>query len=656
MNRSPVASSPASPAASPAREPVRFVFGVHLHQPVGNFDEVFAQHVRGVYRPLLDQLERRQLRPVLLHLSGPLLEWLEINDAALLDRLGRLSADGAIEFLLAGMYEPILAAIPRADRVEQIAWMREALQSRFGAAGDGLWLTERVWEPELAFDLAEAGVRYVLVDDRHFLVSGYRRDALHVPYRTESDGAAVTLLAIDERLRYLIPFRPATELATYMRTLHAGGQPLAVFADDGEKFGGWPGTADWVYRRGWFDSFCDAIDALRDEGVLRLVTGREAVAEVPCGGLTYLPTASYREMETWALQPEAARRLTGLEAELGPERLAGPEGALIRGSHWRNFLARYSEANRMQKKSVALSALCRQRGNPPDARRAIGRGQCNDALWHGVFGGLYLPHLRSALWRQLARAEQLLRAGEPIGADRRDLDADGEDEIWVHGDAFSAVVAPAHGGALVEFTTFGTGVNHADVLTRRLEAYHLPPIRSAHAPATHEGAPSIHEMEAASTAEAPPPVDLDDRAIGVARLLGTDVTEPAYASADYVPLASWARTRCAATIDVAAGSVTVRCEAPGFTVEWRFVDDGTVSARYLWQAESCPRGSRFAPELSLAQPMLINAHGALATWRYRIETVTRFEDGVERIDQGESVTPLFDAQRGEAAFELLPYR
>jgi len=36
--------------------PVGFVFGVHLHQPVGNFDHVFADHLRDVYRPLVERL------------------------------------------------------------------------------------------------------------------------------------------------------------------------------------------------------------------------------------------------------------------------------------------------------------------------------------------------------------------------------------------------------------------------------------------------------------------------------------------------------------------------------------------------------------------------------------------------------------------------
>src|SRR5689334_2157203 len=247
--------------------PIRFVFGLHLHQPVGNFDHVFQQHLDDVYTPLLDRLVGGEFLPIVLHVSGPLLDWLDAHASEWMDRLGRLAADGRVELLLSGFYEPVLASLPRRDRVEQIQWMRDALRRRFGVEATGLWLTERVWEPELAADLADAGVEYVFVDDRHFLVSGYGRDELHVPFRTESDGKAVSVLAIDERLRYLIPFHDPSEAAELFRSLRAARAPLAVYADDGEKFGGWPGTKALVYERGWFDRFCDAIDSLRAEGV-----------------------------------------------------------------------------------------------------------------------------------------------------------------------------------------------------------------------------------------------------------------------------------------------------------------------------------------------------------------------------------------------------
>src|SRR3954464_13057765 len=489
---------------------IRFVFGLHLHQPVGNFDHVFEQHVADVYRPILERLSAGGFLPVVLHLSGPLLEWLEAHNTAYLDFLGRLVSEGKVELLLAGFYEPVLASLPRTDRVEQIQWMREAIQRRFGVDARGLWLTERVWEPELAADLALAGVRYALVDDRHFLVSGFAAEQLHAPFWTESDGKRVALFPIDERLRYLIPFRPPEETAAYLRELRGAGHRLAVLADDGEKFGGWPGTKEWVYDRGWLERFMSTIGGLVEAGEVQLSTLSDALDQVPSGGLAYLPTASYREMEGWSLPPDAALRLIRLERDLGEARIAGPDGALIRGAHWRNFLVKYSESNRMHKKMQALSLLCRAGGDPPAARRAIGRAQCNDAYWHGVFGGLYLPHLRDAIWRNLAQAEQELRRGQELSVEVLDIDADGHDEIWVHSDQFSALVSPRRGGALEELTIFATETNYANTLTRRREAYHETAL----------------ETEAEGQL---PPIDMDDRALLVERILPAGLPLSSYA-------------------------------------------------------------------------------------------------------------------------------
>jgi len=251
-------------------QPLRFIFGLHLHQPVGNFDHVMADHVRDVYRPIIERATAAGFFPLTLHVSGPLLEWLEDHDTAWLDMIGRLATDGRLELLLAGFDEPILASLPRPDRLEQIGRMREYLQRRFGVQATGLWLTERVWQPELAADLATAGVEYALVDDRHFLASGFRHDELHRPHHTESDGQRVGLLAIDERLRYLIPFRPPEETASYLKQLRAQGRGLAVLADDGEKFGGWPGTKDWVYGSGWLDNFLKTMESLKTAGEIEL--------------------------------------------------------------------------------------------------------------------------------------------------------------------------------------------------------------------------------------------------------------------------------------------------------------------------------------------------------------------------------------------------
>lgn len=627
--------------------------GIHLHQPVGNFDSVFEQHMSDVYLPFITRVRDAGFLPLTFHVSGPLLDWMQAHDRRYLDTLGALVADGKVELLLAGYYEPVLASLPRPDRIEQIARMHEALHERFGVDARGLWLTERVWESELAGDLHDAGVRYALVDDRHFLVSGIARERLHGPLWTEGGGKRIALFSIDEHLRYLVPFQPPEDTVTYLRELRDAGHGMAVLADDGEKFGGWPGTREWVYEKGWLDRFFDAMRAPVEAGEVRLATFAEALDSVPSSGLVYLGTSSYREMEAWSLPTGAALRLERLTAELGEPRMAGPDGALVRGAHWRNFMVKYPEANRMHKKMLALSAICRARGNPRDAREAISRAQCNDAYWHGVFGGLYLPHLRDAVWRNLCEAARLLRAGEGLECEVLDLDCDGHDEIWVHSPEFSAVVSPRRGGAIEEWLHFGSGVNAANTLTRRREAYHRTGA-SATGPSDGSHTPSIHDIEHGARLPELPPVDLDDRAILVDRIVADDVDERAFRDAAYEPVRSWARASLAFAVSVSAERIAIAMHdaAGGFAKRLSFAVDGTVEVEWRWDPASAPAHAWFVTELSLACPVSPQTPEAPRRWTYDIETVAMSERGLDRTKQGVAEVRAWPASTGHASLIL----
>ncbi len=634
------------------RPPLRFVFGLHLHQPVGNFDHVFQQHFTDVYLPLLDTLEEAELLPAVLHLSGPLLDWLDEHEADYLDRIARLATAGRLELMLGGYYEPILASLPRADRVEQVRWMREAIAKRFGVEAGTLWLTERVWEPELAADLADAGVGAVLVDDRHFLVSGFARHQLHGWYRTESDGKGVGVFPIDERLRYLIPFRPPEETAAYLRSLHAAGHRLALLADDGEKFGGWPGTKEWVYEKGWFAQFGRAMRELVDEGVIVLSTLAEARGALPSSGLAYLPTASYREMEGWSLPPAPQLALGRLEHELGEERLAGPDGPLVRGSHWRNFMVKYCEANRLQKVMSALSREVRARGNPEVARRHVARAQCNDAYWHGVFGGLYLPHLRHALWDELALAERELRRRQPLSCEQLDLDGDGAEEVWIRSERISLVVAPARGGAIEVLFDLAKGKNIADALTRRREAYHEEALeRAAQASAGDgDGAASIHDIEHSLRLDERPPVDPHDRALGVDVLLPHEATTEAIVAGTQEPIRSWAREQLETQVAVDEDLVTLTLAAPDRSLVKKIevTARGQVTISWRW----APERGWFTSEFSFSDVPDAKPDRDAKLVRYPIETVSKSEKGLDRTVQGDSIVVVWDGMRAEGKVTL----
>ncbi len=629
--------------------PLRFCFALHLHQPWGNFDHVFEDHLRDVYRPLLRALMEGECWPVAMHISGPLLEWLDANAPEFVDEIGEHAAAGHLEILCAGHDEPILAVLSRQDRFEQVLRSRDWIRGRFGVDAPGLWLTERVWEPTLPGELATAGVRFVLVDDRHFRVTGFANDELHAHYVTESGGHRLHLFPIDEKLRYLIPFRPPVELAEYFRELRAVGHEIAVLGDDGEKFGGWPGTRKWLYEDGWLTAFLGTMRRLRDNDEVRLTRFDDALTTTRSGGLAYLPSASYREMEGWSLPFEPARALLRLEQAWDGARIQGVEGGLLRGGHWRHFLVKYPESNRMHKFAAALSELCRDQGDPLEARRPIGRAQCNDAYWHGVFGGLYLPFLRAAIWSNLARAEAALRAGESFAVESRDIDVDDRDEIWIHSAETSVIIAPARGGMVDLWLDLVRHENLLNVVARHREAYHealggAAEQRRAPQQSSVDGAPSIHDLETQLTVV--PPTDTEPRGLFVDRIISDTTSRNDFINGRTVPVRSWARRPMDATAETMSDAVTVHLRTHDLAKSI-VLRPAAISCEWHWHADQHPMNTWFTTELSFSVPLDIDAPGA-ERWDYDIETVSKSEKGFDRAVQGSAVVLRWPVAAGSA--------
>ncbi|MBA2627007.1 MAG: DUF1926 domain-containing protein, partial [Gemmatimonadales bacterium] len=282
------------------------------------------------------------------------------------------------------------------------------------------------------------------------------------------------------------------------------------------------------------------------------------------------------------------------------------------------------------------------------------RAQCNDAYWHGVFGGLYLPHLREAIWRELAAAEAELRQGDALASEVIDFDGDGHEEIWVHCDTFSAVVSPRRGGAIEELTLFATGVNYANALTRRREAYHEEALErhAERREAAAGGAPSIHDIEAGIQLDVRPPVDRDDRALLLERLLPAALTKEMYSTGEYETVWNWAPVAFEGTLRPAGESIEIELRAERLVKRLRFERDATITVDYEW--EPGEPGTVFATELSLFRPIAIASEPAAAEWRFPIETVAKSERGLDRTLQGESVTLRWPGERGHANVRLQP--
>lgn len=482
--------------------PLRFLLAVHNHQPVGNFESVFIQGFEDCYRPFLRAVLRHPSFRFAAHYSGPLLEYMQRRERESWDILAELVERGQVELLGGGFYEPVLSVIPERDRLGQLRMMSDFLAEHFHVRPRGIWLTERVWEPTLPETLARAGVEFTLLDEAHFRSAGVTD--IHASYATEDGGSAVRVFPIDKKLRYLIPFRGLDDLRAHLGPIRASGG-LAVLGDDGEKFGMWPGTKDWVYGQGWLEGFFRFVE----ESDIRMTAFSEALDSLPPAGRVYLPPSSYEEMMEWALPADAAEEFASLKKSLP----AG-SGRFLRGGVFRDFFAKYPEADRLHKRMTLVSREVAERGGA-EAREELYRGQSNDSLWHGVFGGLYLPHLREASYGHLLRAEKLAVEGPDPGWRIEDYDADGEGEAIIRGGAYAAIAKPRAGGALVEIDHYALSRNLADVLGRRREAYHIE-----RSPAHSAEGGSIHELAKTLPGEARDlfRYDTDERLSGLDRI------------------------------------------------------------------------------------------------------------------------------------------
>lgn len=456
---------------------ISLLFGVHAHQPVGNFPQVLDDAHLRCYQPFLRVLHRYPEFRFSVHFSGWLLDYLIEHYPEDMALLQEMVLRGQVELFGAGDTEPVLAVIPNRDRIGQIQTFSDKLEAKLGQRPQGAWLTERVWEATVVPALADCGIRYVTVDDYHFLCAGKTAEELNGYFTTEEDGRRLDLFPISEALRYRLPFSPAHEAVAYIESLAGDGTSdagsAAVYFDDIEKFGIWPETYQWVYEKGWLEQFIQGVLA---SPVIRTRHYREYHAAEATRGVVYLPTTSYFEMNEWTLPAESANAYANLVQQAKTAGWYERDKAFLRGGIWKNFFSRYPESNWMHKRMLGLSA--RLAALPPQQRsvamqQKLYESQANDAYWHGLFGGLYLPHLRRAVYNAMVELEVMLDACAPRPARFvEDTDLDGVEEVYLHNGVIQAVLKLDGSASICEFDAYALKHNFGDTLRRQVEHYY----------------------------------------------------------------------------------------------------------------------------------------------------------------------------------------
>ncbi len=447
---------------------------VHAHQPVGNFGWVFEEAYEKSYRPFFKALDKHPKVLVSCHFSGSLIDWLEVHRPELIRLLKKMADRGQLEFMGGGYYEPIYGAISKKDLAGQIELMRNKLKSLFGCHPEGAWLTERVWDPGLVNSLTKAGVHYTVLDDFHLEKAGISAPVTGF-YQTKEGASVLDLFASMKDLRYLMPFHKAQETIDFIHKTEAGAEGVFVFADDLEKFGMWPGTHRWVYEEGWLD---EMLRLLEQDKEIKLYTFSQFRRHFHAKRSVSVPHASYSEMMEWS------------------------------GGSFYNFFDKYPESrymrDRMWKISRDLDRLSAKNGSlaaSEEARIALYRAQCNCSYWHGVFGGLYLHHLRSAVFENLIQAEEILtklldKSSKKNLTVIRPQKLETGERWQIRQKNLVTFFNPKYGASLEELDYLPKSVNLMCNIQRHKESYHEVVLKKASSSIDSPSAMplSIHEM------------------------------------------------------------------------------------------------------------------------------------------------------------------
>lgn len=392
---------------------------------------------------LLDFLEKSRDLRLTLHFSAPLLMYWREKFPDFLERLKEVIKSSRFEVLGGTYSESPLPLLPHEDRLEQLRRGKQLVESLLDLKVEGAWLPERVWDPTLPLHLAEAGYRYVLLDDDVGYRSGLSREDVHKAFLTEYSGRLVGVLFIDAPIRYILPWRSHNEVLNYIRGYSSLRGEYVLWGSDAEKFGEW---WDKAQAEQWLSLFLYHLKQSED---IEVITPSLYLQRFGYAGLAYLFPGSYDKMMEWS------------------------------GGYFPNFLRKYRESNNMHKRMLYTRRKLELYKAPAAAWEEYYLAQCNDAFWHGLFGGVYIPILRQAVYEHLIRAERIAEEkagyylGESFKVKELDFDMDGRRELVIEAPLASAFIKPSDGGTLFELDLKEEGAefNLVNTMSRYREPY-----------------------------------------------------------------------------------------------------------------------------------------------------------------------------------------
>jgi 4-alpha-glucanotransferase len=123
-------------------------------------DYVLEEAYARAYMPFFRVLKAFPEIKINIHFSGYLFSWLCEHKPDYIEILKELKKRGQLEIVAGGMYEPVLALLSEEDGISQIKIHQDLMESVFHERPKGMWLAERVYEPQIPKILHKADHLY----------------------------------------------------------------------------------------------------------------------------------------------------------------------------------------------------------------------------------------------------------------------------------------------------------------------------------------------------------------------------------------------------------------------------------------------------------------------------------------------------------------
>lgn len=427
---------------------------IHNHQPVGNFEWVIDENINMAYRPFIKTLMDFPDIKCHFHFSGALWDYILEKHRDILEDLKILYARNQIRMLGGGYYEPILPMLPIRDRLGQLTLMNDRLFKDFDIHPVGAWIAERVFSDEIIPQLKACGIKYILLDENHLKDAGI--EIKKSCYLTEKDGDYLNIFLIDQFLRYEVPWGKIDKIIKYIKE-NKSDFPV-ILADDGEKFGAWPGSFSLVYERGWLKDFFSAL-LKNDIETVFLDDFVNKDTEI-----IYIPDSSYEAFNVWSLLPNKRFEYEYYKEMVTDENLKKN----LKTGYYKLFLYKYPESLNMYQRFLYLS----KKDLNEKAKIHLWKSQCNCAYWHGMFGGIYLKHLRNAIYKELILAQKCVNN---FDYPYIELDALAPGRHFFSNGSIN-IVFDERGGAISNLDLLEEEINLVNIVSRHPEFYHIEAI------------------------------------------------------------------------------------------------------------------------------------------------------------------------------------